>query len=135
MFSAAGFSDSALDIILGIAYAESDGLACTNRYGVYSTYSDAVGDLTLIDATWGPSIGLTQVRSLRDPSSGNAADTWRVASKLQDPFYNAQAAWAISNHGTNFTPWSTFNHGTYLAYSGKDFVCKTGHPDADKWDA
>jgi hypothetical protein len=135
VFSAAGFSGSNLDIILGIAFAESDGEACTKRYGVRSSYSDAVGDLALVDTKWGPSIGLTQIRSLRDPSSGNAADTWRVASKLQDPVYNAQAAWEISNHGTDFSLWSTFSHGTYLPYAGKDFECRTGHPDADKWDS
>ena len=100
-----------------------------------SSYSDAVGDLTLIDDKWGPSIGLTQVRSLRDPTSGNTADTWRVASKLRDPHYNAQAAWAISKLGTDFSLWSTFVHGTYVPFAGLDFECRTGHPDADKWDS
>jgi hypothetical protein len=135
VFSAAGFTGTNLDIILGIAYAESDGQACTKRFDVRSSYSDAVGDLGLINATWGPSIGLTQIRSLRDPLSGNAADRWRVAEKLRDPLYNAQAAWVISKQGTDFSLWSTFVHNTYLPYAGQDFDCRTGHPNALKWNS
>lgn len=94
-----------------------------------------MGDLTKVDVKWGPSIGLTQIRSLRDPSSGNAADTWRVASKLSDPHFNATAAWVISKKGTDFTLWSTFTHGSYMPYAGLDFECRTGHPDAAKWNS
>jgi hypothetical protein len=37
--------------------------------------------------------------------------------------------------GTDFSLWSTFVHGTYLPFAGLDFECRTGHPDADKWDS
>lgn len=114
---------------------EADGPECTTRFGVYSAYSDAVGDLGLVNAEWGPSIGLFQIRSLRDPSSGNLADTLRVASKLEDPVYNAHAAFVISKQGTDWTPWSTFKNGAYLPHKGKDFEIKTGHVDAGRWNA
>ena len=33
-----------------------------------------------------------------------------------DPLQSAQFAYALSNGGTNFTPWSTYNNGAYLAF-------------------
>jgi hypothetical protein len=97
-------------------------------------YSDAVGDVGLISDIWGPSIGTAQIRALRDPTSGNAADRWRVASKLQDPLYNAQAARAIVGpSGENLRLWSAYKNGSYLAHVGQDFVLHTGHFRAHLW--
>lgn len=135
LLASAGFGGESLAIALGIAYAEADGPKATATFGVRSAYSDAVGDLTLVNEKWGPSVGLFQVRTLRDPNSGNAADRLRVAEKLRDPKFSADAAWIISKHGTDFTLWSTFNHGTYLPYKGLDFEVRTGHPNAEKWNA
>jgi len=111
-------------------------------------YWDAVGDWKIIDplnpaynpaaaAKWGPSIGPMQIRALRDPLSGNAADEWRVAAALRDPVYNAQAARAIVGpSGQNIRLWSPardFPLGTYLLHKGEDFPLYEGHPDAGKW--
>lgn len=76
-----------------------------------------------------------QIRTLRDPMSGNAADRWRVASKLRDPVYAAQAAWVISKQGTDFTPWSAFKSRDYEKHviPGGDYQLVPGHPDAEKW--
>lgn len=38
--------------------------------------------------------------------------------ELGDPLTNAQAAYAISQRGTNWTPWSAYTHGTYRQYMG-----------------
>lgn len=73
---------------------------------------------------------------LRDPTSGNAADRWRVASKLHNnPVYAAQAAWVISKFGKDFTPWSAFKSGKYKDHMvpGGDYMLVSGHPDAAKW--
>jgi hypothetical protein len=35
---------------------------------------------------------------------------------MQDPQQNANAAWAISNSGRNWTPWDAFKNGSYLIY-------------------
>jgi hypothetical protein len=35
---------------------------------------------------------------------------------LLDPQTNAKAMWAISNHGKNWSPWSTFKTNAYLKY-------------------
>jgi hypothetical protein len=135
VLSAAGFTGESLAIALGIQYAEADGPAATAQFGVRSAYSDAVGDLDKIDTKWGPSVGDFQIRTLRDPNSGNAADRLRIADKLRDPKFSADAAWIISKHGTDFSLWSTFVHGTYLPFKGLDFELRTGHKNAQKWNA
>jgi len=104
-----------------VAYAESGG------------YVDAVGDLALIDAKWGPSVGLFQIRSLRDPDAWGPLDHVRRASELRDPLYNAKAAHVISREGTDWSPWSVFKSGTYLPYVGVDFPLRTGHIRAHLW--
>jgi hypothetical protein len=87
-----------------------------------------------VNPKWGPSIGWFQIRSLRDPSSGNTADKLRVAELLRDAQYNAIAAFKISKGGTDFTPWSVFQHETYLQYLDQDYTLKTGHARSDDWD-
>ena len=37
---------------------------------------------------------------------------------LADPLTNAQAAYAISARGTNWTPWSVYLDGSYQRYMG-----------------
>jgi hypothetical protein len=59
---------------------------------------DAVGD-TSITPPFG-SVGLWQINVAAHPSY--------TAESLHDPTTNAQAALAISNGGTTFTPWSTY---------------------------
>ena len=44
--------------------------------------SDAVGDVSLVNDKWGPSIGLFQIRSLRHPEDYGAVDRLRVASDV-----------------------------------------------------
>lgn len=102
--------------------------------GTRGAYLDAVGDLGVMDAKWGPSVSAFQIRTLRDPNSGNVVDRWRDAAKLHDdPDYAARAAFAISNGGTDWTPWSVFNHKIYLPYVGRDYTLRRGHPHAAEW--
>lgn len=63
----------------------------------------AVGDLAL-----GGSYGLWQVNHPAHPQYST--------SELLIPEYNAQAALAISNRGTNWAPWSTYTSGAYRRY-------------------
>lgn len=79
------------DIAAAVAMAESGG------------YPMAVGDVTL-----GFSIGLWQI-NLR-------AHREYAATSLYDPTANAKAALMISNRGTNWKPWSTFNSGAYKKF-------------------
>src|ERR671927_832387 len=97
----AGFSGEALLTIVAIAKAES------------GFDASAVGDTTLVDDTWGPSVGLLQVRSLRE-QRGTGGDRDELANT--DPGHNARAGWEISAHGTQFWPWSTYASGAYEQY-------------------
>lgn len=84
-----GFPDPAL--AAAVAMAESGGDPA------------AVGDTQ--PGVLGPSIGLWQIDTYFHKQ-------WSQ-EELSDPTTNAQAALSISSHGTNWTPWSTYNSGAY----------------------
>jgi len=116
-----GFHDKALRTAYAISIAESGGR------------SNAVGDVGLQDSKWGPSIGLFQIRSLKHWKEYN--DPYRDASRLPDPSYNAQAAWAKSSRGRSFKAWSTYTSGSFLKHlSEADAMAKqtgVGGPSAN----
>ncbi len=124
---AAGFPREAAITMTAIAGAES------------GWRNDALGDLNLQDATWGPSYGLFQIRTYKGKTgSGDWRDiAWLTGSDL----HQAQAAWHISAQGTNFTPWTVFTNGAYqqhmaAARAAADKVTGTAAPatgDGDTW--
>ena len=73
----------------------------------------AIGDESLVDETWGPSIGLYQVRSLRADAG---TDKERDPERLTDPAFNTRSMVAISAGGTNWQPWSVYKNGKYWDY-------------------
>ena len=103
-----GFSNAALKTAYAISLAESGGR------------SNAIGDVSIQDEKWGPSIGLFQIRSLKNWAKWN--DPYRDAKRLPNPDFNAQAAWQKSNRGSNFKPWSAFTNASFLKHL----------PEADK---
>lgn len=85
----------------------------------------AEGDVALADATWGPSLGLWQIRSVRaQTGTGRARD----AQHLRDPAFNAVAMDVISNHGTDFSPWSVYKSGAYRQYLDEAEAAARGGP-------
>lgn len=75
--------------------------------------TDALGDTTIQTGTWGPSVGLWQVRSLKaEKGTGKSRD----ASRLTNPNFNARSMATISNHGANFGPWSTYKNNAYKKF-------------------
>jgi hypothetical protein len=99
---AAGWPAGGADMMTAIAGAESG-------------YDDSeLGDVELEDATWGPSYGLFQIRTLKaDTGTGSNRDINRLAgSDLEQ----ARAALVISSNATNYTPWTTYNTGAYLPF-------------------
>ncbi|WP_457030060.1 transglycosylase SLT domain-containing protein [Kitasatospora sp. P5_F3] len=100
----AGFSGQDVGIAAAVAMAESSG------------NPDALGDTTLVDDKWGPSVGLWQIRALRKPQSYGFPDTLRVESALHDPSKNAAATYAIFKSGNGWKQWSTFTNGAYQAH-------------------
>jgi murein DD-endopeptidase MepM/ murein hydrolase activator NlpD len=102
MIAAGGFRGDALKTAYAISIAESGGR------------SNAKGDIALQDEKWGPSVGLFQIRSLKNWKKWN--DPYRDASRLQDPTYNIEAAWTKSKQGTNFKPWTTYTGGSFVKH-------------------
>ena len=92
------------DMMIAIAMAESSG------------NPNAIGDKDLVNDKWGESIGLFQVRSLKNPEEFGKVDQLRQKDKLFDPVYNAKAAFEISKKGQDWTPWSTFTNESYLKF-------------------
>lgn len=71
---------------------------------------NAMGDTRLETGVWGPSLGLWQIRSLRnDAGTGRPRDP----RQLTDPMFNARSMVTISKGGTDWTPWSVYTNGTY----------------------
>ena len=75
------------------------------------------GDLKLMDETYGPSVGLMQIRSLKNPLTPgySKADKLKFEKKLTDPEYNLRTAYEIYKE-QGFSPWTTYNTDEYLNY-------------------
>lgn len=117
---------SGVDLAARVAYNAGfrgdDLLTITAIAGAESNYNpNAVGDTTITNATFGPSYGLWQVRSLNnhDPNASYAPDKYRDSTKLRDPAYNAKAAYEIystakqRNPERRFQDWTVFQTGAY----------------------
>lgn len=98
--SAAGFSGNALDVAVAIAHAESGFNPSAKGYN-----KDAAGNVTSVDR------GLWQINSHYHSEVSDAC--------AFDPSCCAKAAYTISNGGTDWTPWSTYNSGAYKQYLGE----------------
>jgi hypothetical protein len=95
----AGFTEPDLDVAVAIAQAESSG------------NPSAIGDVALAP-TNGPSIGLWQINI-----GSKAHGSQYTQEQLIDPQQNANAAYAIyTRAGGQFSDWTTFSTGAYLAY-------------------
>ena len=105
-----GFPDP--DLAAAVAMAESGGNP--NAYG---------------DAQYGGSIGLWQINLPSHPGV--------TAAQLYDPTFNAQTAYQISNGGTNWKPWTTFDGTPVLVPGGFNTQPEPNgdilmHPDGDR---
>lgn len=101
----AGGPANVADTAAAIALAESGGC----RYAHAGPHDDRpVKSCTYRYTTGENSYGLWQIN----------LDAHRVYSPvaMYAPGPNAEAAVAVSNHGTDFTPWSTYNTGAYRQY-------------------
>ncbi len=120
----AGFRGDALVMAVAIAKGES------------SYNPNALGDVGIQTDKWGPSHGLWQIRTLKNPQNYGFPDTLRVADgRLYDPQTNAEAAFAISKGGTDFTPWSVYTAGIYRnfldeARAAVAALCNSESPEA-----
>lgn len=99
----AGFRGERLTQAVAVALAESGGV------------TNAKGDTTLVDGKWGPSIGLWQIRSLRPSQQDEYPEEYRLREQTAnlDPLTNAKHAFALSDRGTDWSPWSTYGGTRY----------------------
>ncbi len=104
----AGFTGDAVATMTAIVLAESGGDPAS------------LGDIALENSTWGPSVGLAQIRSLNS-QKGTGGQRDEIANR--DPATNLKNAYAISANGTRFGAWSTFSNGIYLKHMA---AAKTG---------
>jgi hypothetical protein len=94
-----------LVIAVAVALAESGGIV------------GAEGDINIQNGTWGPSVGVWQVRSLwAQRGSGGPRDL----DRLSDPTFNVEAARSIFDssiaargHARRWHPWGAFTNGSY----------------------
>lgn len=108
---AAGLPDSVIRLLLALTMAESRGVP------------DAIGDVELENEKWGPSVGLNQLRTLREQTGTGGP---RDIERIMDPVENMRAAGELLrgerySHGgkTWYEPggpeqWSTYEEGQYL---------------------
>lgn len=101
----AGFTGQAAQTMYAIVMAES-GANATSLNNNASTGDDSYG-LAQINM-----IGQLGPERLKEYGLKSAND-------LFDPLTNLRVAYALSNGGTNFSPWTTFTRGTYEKFMGQ----------------
>lgn len=101
----AGFAPDTAIIATAIAMAES------------GDNPKARGDISLETSYWGPSVGLEQIRTVKS-QTGKGTDR-DIARLDDDPLANMIAAYNISDHGRDFTPWTTYTSGKYRQFLGQ----------------
>lgn len=104
------YPKEAAQAILAAGFSRSEGLTCLAVMREESLLSpDAEGDLTLQDETWGPSVGVMQIRS-RKVELGKGTD--RDATVLKDVARNLTVARRVHAEA-GFRPWGAWSSGRY----------------------
>jgi hypothetical protein len=100
---AAGFRGERLAQAVAIAIAESNGK------------TDLRGDTDRVDAKWGPSVGLWQIRSLQPAQRDNYPHEYplREPRGNLDPLTNARHAYTISQGGREWELWASYGGARY----------------------
>lgn len=117
----AGYTPAAAVVQTAIALAESGG-DDTQR-----------GDVDLETNYWGPSYGEFQIRTVKG-QTGTGGDR-DIGWLAQSDANQARAAYDISGHGTDFSPWSTYNTGKYQQFLGQATQAANGTPVTPAGDA
>jgi len=80
---------------------------------------------------WGPSGGPFQIRTLPDPGDWGGHSAMRDLDWLAaDLRHHVEAAYFISNRGTDWSPWTIYRKGLHRPNLGKDFPLRTGFQTA-----
>lgn len=103
----AGFTGSAITTAVAIALAESSGNTWAILNDTNGSQDQGLWQINTVHASSYPGM-------VRDPSSSSRATAG--VSVMFHPPSNAKAAFDISSHGTNFSPWAAYNSGAYRAH-------------------
>jgi len=110
----AGFRGDALDTAVAVALAESGGRANAHNPNA------GTGD---------NSYGLFQINMIGSMGPARLQQFGLKSNEdLFDPLTNAKAAFAISNGGRNWQPWTTYTGGAYASHLGEDAVVDVTRP-------
>jgi murein DD-endopeptidase MepM/ murein hydrolase activator NlpD len=101
---AQGFRGKSLETAFAVAMAESGGV------------SNAEGDKGITTKKYGSSMGVFQIRSLKDYKKYGENGQWRDPKRLFDPAFNIKAAWNISNQGKSWKAWSAYTNGQFAPF-------------------
>lgn len=101
----AGFSQENAKIMTAVATGES-GLDL-----------NILGDTTIQTGTWGPSVGLFQIRTIKaETGKGTTRD---INALMNNPSKQAASAYQIwKEAGGSFRPWSVYTSGAYKSHLG-----------------
>lgn len=101
--------------LVSAGWAPAAAVIMTAIAGAESGWNDtALGDTGITDATWGPSFGLFQIRTIKG-QTGSGGD--RDLSALSgDIAAQARAALHIAHGGADFNPWTTYQSGKYKVF-------------------
>ncbi|TDV54997.1 transglycosylase SLT domain-containing protein [Actinophytocola oryzae] len=100
----AGWSGNDLETAVAVALAESGG------------DPDLLGDVRLQTDTWGPSVGLWQIRSINAGHGNQFDQQHRNEAANHDPATNAANAHAIYEQAGGWRPWTVHRTGAYQQY-------------------
>ncbi len=106
LLASAGFHGHGLDIAVAVARAES---------GAHPTAHNTNA------STGDNSYGLFQINMIGNLGPERLHQYGLTSNdQLFDPATNARVAYQLSNHGTSWTPWTTYTRGLYKKYLGED---------------
>lgn len=108
----AGFRGGSLVTAVAVAMGEGGGYDHKNKRWVFK--SDIQGDVGIQTAKWGPSVSPWQIRSV---NAERGTGGHRDAAALTDLDHAAEAAFAISNGGRNWKPWTVFTRGIHKSHT------------------
>lgn len=104
--------------LLGAGFTRDQATTLDAIAGGESGWNDTeLGDVGLENSEWGPSVGLFQIRTLKS-QTGTGTDRdiqWLMASDANQ----AKAAYDISHHGTDFSPWTVYTSGKWQSFLGQ----------------
>lgn len=102
--------------LLDAGFTPAAAVTMTEIAGAESGYNDrALGDIGLESNTWGPSVGLFQIRTEKS-ATGTGSDR-DITALTGDVAAQARAAYQISDGGQNFAAWTTWTSGKYQEFA------------------